>query len=42
MRTMEINPAKHTPDNVKHELVTTLPPLKINLEEMIKVKKDGN
>jgi transposase len=37
-RQMEIDPTKYTPDNVKRALVTVMPPIKINAEEMMKAK----
>ncbi len=33
---MEIDPAKYTPEEVKHELVTEMPPIRINVDEMMK------
>ena len=43
VRKMEIDPAKYTPANVQRALVTEMPPIKINVEEMMKAhaKKAG-
>jgi ribonuclease Z len=40
-RKIEIDPAKYTPENVKRDLVLTMPPIKINVEDLLKDKKGG-
>ena len=41
LRKIEIDPTKYTPTDVKRDLVTHLPPIKINLDDALKRKKDG-
>jgi hypothetical protein len=32
---MEIDPTKYTPEDVKRALITEMPPIKINVEELM-------
>ena len=34
-RQMEIDPTKYTPEDVKRALITEMPPIKINVEELM-------
>ena len=39
VRQMEVDPAKYMPKDVQRDLVTTFPPLTINVEDMMKRMK---
>ena len=39
VRQMELDPAKYTPKDVQRELVTTMPPITIDLEAMKKMQQ---
>jgi hypothetical protein len=39
LRQIEIDPAKYYPDTVNRDLVTSMPPIKINVRQLLKSMK---